>query len=53
MSRKIKSIKIVWKYAGDENPEKKRESEQRVEQAYNIIFNKALEEIKKRGTTSK
>jgi hypothetical protein len=48
MSRKIKPIKLTWKYIGDESPQKKKESEERLEQAYDILFKEALLQINKR-----
>lgn len=50
--RVVKPIKITWKYIGDESPQKKKKSEERVEQAYNILFKKALQEINKRKSQS-
>lgn len=48
IKRKARPIKTTWKYVGDESPEKRLESEKRLEQAYNIIFDEALQEITKR-----
>ena len=36
--RKIKEPKLIWKYTGDESPEKKREAETSLHMAYNRIF---------------
>lgn len=47
MTRRTKKLKIMWKFVGDESPEKRKESEIRVNQAYNSIFSKAFENLRK------
>lgn len=48
MARKVKQLKITYIYAGDESPEKKAESERRLEEAYGIIFDLAAKNIREK-----
>ncbi len=45
MARKIKQIKLVWKYVGGENQEKKEYSEMRLRDAYNFLFKIAYKKL--------
>lgn len=49
--RKVVPPKLVWKYVGDESPEKRRESEERVKQVYDRIFSIARINILARRKT--
>jgi len=46
--RKVKPIKITYKYVGNESPEKKKESEEALERVFDRIFDKALKNLKER-----
>jgi len=48
--RKPREPKIVFKYVGDESPEKKKESEKTLEIVYNRLFDIAARNIGKRKT---
>jgi hypothetical protein len=51
MPRKIKPMKITWKYIRDESPVKQKESEEAVEHVYFSLFKQARENILKRRKT--
>jgi len=46
--RKVVPPKLVWKYVGDESPEKRKESEERVRQVYDRIFTVVADNIRKK-----
>lgn len=46
--RKVVSPKLKWKYIGDENPERRKESEERVKQAYDRIFTAVADNIRRK-----
>lgn len=43
---KVKIPKITWKYIGDKSPERKKEAERRLADAYNILFKIAAENLR-------
>ncbi len=45
---KVVPPKLVWKYIGDESPEKRRESEERVRQVYDRIFTAVADNIRRK-----
>jgi hypothetical protein len=45
--RKPKKIKILYKYIGDRNEEDRIESEKRVQNVYNMLFDKIARKLMK------
>jgi len=51
--RRVKPIKIIYKYIGDNNPEEKIKSEKILEEVYDRLFEKVFSELReKRKKTS-
>ena len=46
--RTVRKPKIVFKYISDKSPEKKKESERRLEGVYNILFDIAAKNLRKK-----
>lgn len=46
--RRVVPPKLVWKYIGDESPEKQKESEERVRQVYDRIFTAVADNIRRK-----
>lgn len=46
--RKVVPPKLKWKYIGDESPEKRKESEERVRQVYDRILTAVADNIRKK-----
>ncbi len=51
--RKVKPIQIQYHYVGDDSPEAKKESEKILEQVYDKIFTKIIQEEKVRRQKEK
>ncbi|GEM_PF-5040648 len=51
--KKAKTLTITYKYVGNESPEKRKESEGRLDRAYDIIFGEAFRNLNERSKTNK
>lgn len=51
--RKVKPIKITYKYVGDESPEKKKEAEKALDEVFDKLFDQAYRNLKEKKRLEK